>query len=290
MKRWIERSLNIHPGDLGRGTLLCTCLFLVISSYVIGKVAGAALFLARFPAKQLPYADISSSLLVALVVAGYVLVVRRVPFLNLLVCSMLFFASNCGLFWGFAHYHYSLTWLAPAFYIWVKIFGVLAPTQIWTLANYVLTTREAKRVFGMVGGGAIAGWIFAGLFSKTIVKTFGTESLLLGMALFLLICAGLVILIWRSGQIAVGEAQEIAQETGQTGPRNLNQSMRLVFSSPYLRAIAAVICISSLVTTLTGWQFLAIAQQVLKSKDALAIYFGNFNFYAGIISLLFSCC
>src|SRR5258708_4494227 len=79
----------------------------------------------------------------------------------------------------------------------------------------------------------------------------------------------------------------MARETGQTGPRNLNQSMRLVFSSPYLRAIAAVICISSLVTTLTGWQFLAIAQQVLKSKDALAIFFGNFNFYAGTISLLF---
>jgi len=283
MKKWIERSLNIHPGDLGRGTLLCTCLFLVISSYVIGKVAGAALFLARFPARELPYADISSSVLVALVVAGYVLIVRRVSFLHLLVCSMLFFASNCALFWGLAHYHSGLIWLAPAFYIWVKIFGVLAPTQIWTLANYVLTTREAKRVFGMVGGGAIAGWIFAGFFSKSAAKTFGTESLLLGMALFLLICAGLVILIWRSGQIAVAEAQE----TGQTGPRNLNQSMRLVFSSSYLRAIAAVICISSLVTTLTGWQFLAIAQQVLKNKDALAIFLGDFNFYAGTISLLF---
>jgi AAA family ATP:ADP antiporter len=283
MKRWIERSLNIHPGDLGRGTLLCTCLFLVISSYVIGKVAGAALFLARFQARQLPYADISSSVLVALVVAGYVLVVRRVSFLHLLVCSMLFFASNCALFWALTHYHSGLIWLAPAFYIWVKIFGVLAPTQIWTLANYVLTTREAKRVFGMVGGGAIAGWIFAGYFSKTVAKTFGTESLLLGMALFLLICAGLVILIWRSGRISVAAAQE----TGQTGPRNLNQSMRLVFSSSYLRAIAAVICISSLVTTLTGWQFLAIAQQALKNKDALAIFLGNFNFYAGTISLLF---
>ncbi|MGD0791962.1 MAG: Npt1/Npt2 family nucleotide transporter [Terriglobales bacterium] len=287
MKRWIERALNIHPGDLGRGTLLCTCLFLVISSYVIGKVAGAALFLARFPARQLAYADISSSVLVALIVAGYVLIARRAPLLNLLVCSMLFFAGNCALFWGLAHYYSGLTWLAPAFYIWVKIFGVLAPTQIWTLANYVLTTREAKRVFGMVGGGAIAGWIFAGLFSKTITKTFGTESLLLGMTLFLLICAGLVILIWRSGQVEVGGAHELAQGTGETGPRNLNQSMRLVLSSSYLRAIAGVICISSLVTTLTGWQFLAIAQQVLKSKDALAIFFGNFNFYAGVISLLF---
>src|SRR5207302_7911112 len=98
MKRWIERSLNIHPGDLGRGALLCTCLFLVISSYVIGKVAGAALFLARFPAKQLPYADISSSVLVALVVAGYVLVVGRGAFLYLLVSRLLLFSHRCRLF------------------------------------------------------------------------------------------------------------------------------------------------------------------------------------------------
>ena len=250
-------------------------------------MAGAALFLSRFQAKQLAYADISSSVLVALVVAGYVLIARRVHLRNLLVGSMIFFASNCALFWALAHYHPHLTWLFPAFYIWVKIFGVLAPTQIWTLANYVLTTREAKRVFGMVGGGAIAGWIFAGYFSKAVAKTFGTESLLLGMALFLLICAGLMVLIWRSGQVAVGGAHGIEGICRIWPAKPFRQSMRLVFSSSYLRAIAAVICISSLVTTLTGWQFLAIAQQALVKKDALAIFFGNFNFYAGILSLLF---
>jgi AAA family ATP:ADP antiporter len=285
-KRWIERALNIHTGDLWRGTLLCACLFLVISSYVIGKVAGAALFLSRFQAKQLAYADISSSVLVALVVAGYVLVARRVPLQGLLSGSMIFFASNCALFWGLAHYHFHLTWIYPVVYIWVKVFGVLAPTQTWTLANYVLTTREAKRVFGMVGGGAIAGGIFAGYFCKAIAKTFGTESLLLGMSLFLLICAGLIVLIWRSEQVAVGGAHGIPEGSTESGPRNLFASMQLVFSSSYLRAIAAVICISSLVTTLIGWQFLAIAQEVLVKKDALAGFLGNFNFYAGILALL----
>jgi len=287
MKRWIERALNIHTGDLGRGTLLCACLFLVISSYVIGKVAGAALFLSRFQAKQLAYADISSSVLVAAVVAGYVLVARRVPLQILLIGSTIFFASNCALFWGLAHYHFHLTWLFPVFYIWVKVFGVLAPTQIWTLANYVLTTREAKRVFGMVGGGAIAGWIFAGYFCKVIAKTFGTESLLLGMSLFLLICAGLILFVWRGGQVAVGGAHGMTEGSAESGPRNLFASMQLVFSSSYLRAIAAVICISSLVTTLTGWQFLAIAQEFLVKKDALAAFLGDFNFYAGILSLSF---
>jgi len=82
MKRWIERALNIHPGDLGRGTLLCSCLFLVMTTYKVGGVAGAALFLSRFQAKQLAYADIASAVVVALVVAGYVLLARREQFVR----------------------------------------------------------------------------------------------------------------------------------------------------------------------------------------------------------------
>src|ERR1700686_727084 len=286
MKSWIERALNIPPGDLGRGPLLCACLFLVITTYKIGGVAGPALFLSRFQASQLAYADISSAVLVILVVAGYVRLARRVPFQGLLLGSTLFFASNCVLFWGLIHYLH-LAWLFPVFYVWVKLFGVLVPTQIWTLANYVLTTREAKRVFGMVGGGGIAGWIFSGYFSKTIAKRFGAESLLLGMVLFLLICTGLIVLIWRRGLAARDGADEATRESAHGVPRNLFGSMQVVFSSSYLRAIAAVICIGSLVTTLTGWQFLAIAQQTLQKKDALAAFFGDFNFYAGILSLAF---
>jgi AAA family ATP:ADP antiporter len=287
MKRWIERALNIHSGDLGRGTLLCACLFLIISAYKIGGVAGAALFLSRFQASQLAYAQIASSVLVAAIIAGYVVIARRFLFRDLLVGSMLFFSATCAVFWGLAHYYSRLIWVFPAFYVWVKIFGVLGATQIWTLANYVLTTREAKRVFGMVGGGGIAGGIFAGFLSKTMAKGLGTESLLLAMTLFILICAGLVILVWRSGRVLVGDAQRTAGGPTETTPRNLSASLQLLFSSPYLRAIAAVICISSLVTTLTDWQFLAIGKQFLVKKDVMAVFFGDFYFYAGMLGLLF---
>ena len=63
-----------------------------------------------------------------------------------------------------------------------------------------------------------------------------------------------------------GGADGVDGESAQGGPRNFLASMKVVFSSSYLRAIAAVICIWSLVTTLTGWQFLAIAQQFLRRK------------------------
>ncbi|HEY6938272.1 MAG TPA: Npt1/Npt2 family nucleotide transporter [Terriglobales bacterium] len=285
MLRWLERVLNLRPGDLGRGLLLCSCLFLIITSYVVGKVAGDALFLAHFEARQLAYADVCSAFLVMGVIAAYVRFARRLSVLSLLVASMLFFSSNCGLFWVLAR-SYRAAWLYPVFYMWVKVFGVLAPAQVWTLANYVLTTREAKRVFGLVGGGAISGWIFAGFFCRTIAKLFGTESLLLGMTVFLALCAGLVVLAWQSGRVRVGSGQEVSP-AADDAPRNLWQSVARVFSSPYLRAIAGVICVSNLVTNLTMWQFRAIAQQVLVRKDALAVFFGNFNLYAGAVALVF---
>jgi AAA family ATP:ADP antiporter len=286
MKRWIERALNIQPGDLGRGLLLCTCLFLIISSYVTGRVARDALFLARFQAVQLPYVDIACAALVGIVVVGYVRLGRRISLRNLLVGSQFFFATNCVLFWALAHYYHP-TWLYPAFYVWVGLFGVLAPTQVWTLANYLLTTREAKRIFGMVGGGAILGAIFAGYLSKTVAKAFGTESLLLGMTLLLLICAVLMGTVWQGWKSRLADSGETAAGDKGIGQRDLQGSMRLVLSSPYLRAIAAVICLASFVTTLTGWQFKAVAKQFLVNKDALAILFGNFYLYAGILGLLF---
>jgi ATP:ADP antiporter, AAA family len=287
IKRWIERGLNVHPGDLRRGALLSACLFLVISSYKIGGVVASALFLSHFQASELAYADILSSVLVAVSVAVYVSLSRRMILRDLLVGSTLVFALTYALFWGLAHYYSRIIWISPALYVWVKAFGVLGATQIWTLANYILTAREAKRVFGMVGGGAVAGGIFAGFLSKFMAKRFGTESLLLAVAVLIFICAWLVVLVWHGSKSRVGDAQEAAGGSDRTTPRNLLESMRVVFSSSYLRAIAAVICISSLITTLTKWQFQAIAQQFLVKKDVMAVFFGDFYFYVGILGLLF---
>jgi len=286
MNRWIERALDIHPGDLRRGVLLSSCLFLTISACVIGKVASNALFLAQFSAVQLPYADIASGVLVGFVVIVYLRLGRRTSLGNLLVGTPLFFAVGCAFFWVLARYYVS-GWLYPVFYIWVGILTVLAPTQAWTLANYLLTTREAKRIFGMVGSGGICGWIFAGYLSKIVTKAFGTESLLFGMTVLLLICSGLMAVASKGGQLQLDPAKDRVAGAAGTARKDLRDSMRSVFSSSYLRAIAAVICISSFTTTLTGWQFKALAKQFSEGKDALAIFFGDFFFYAGLLALLF---
>ncbi len=84
------------------------------------------------------------------------------------------------------------------------MFSVLAPSQVWTLANYVMTTREAKRSFGFIGSGAILGWIVGGLVTRAGVSRFGTENMLAFVAVALLVCAGIVMLIWRDRPSYVG--------------------------------------------------------------------------------------
>jgi AAA family ATP:ADP antiporter len=287
MKKFLARLLHVHSSDLGRGSLLFLYLLLIIASYVTGKAVRDALFLDQFKAIQLPWADIAIAILVGFVVAGYVRIGRGLSLAALLAGSLVFFSLNSVLFWWMAHFH---DWKAtyPIIYVWVGIFGVLAPAQVWTLANFVLTTREAKRMFGMIGGGAIAGWIFGGFLTKFMAVRYGAESLLLAMAVIFVLCAGLVVFIWRRREQSFAEAEDEERMRGASdAEQSMMRSLRMVWSSSYLRSIAAVICLSSFVTTTAGWQFKAIAKIFIPGKNELAAFFGDFNFYAAILALSF---
>ncbi|HVQ62337.1 MAG TPA: Npt1/Npt2 family nucleotide transporter, partial [Burkholderiales bacterium] len=278
----VSAIFSLQRGDGRRGGLLFTYLFLIITCYQLGKTARDALFLSVFKASKLPYADMAIAVLVGVVIAIYVTIGRRVALRDLLVgCLLLFAVLQCG-FWYLAKFHPHLTWQYPVFYIWVGILGVLAPTQVWTLANYLLTTREAKRIFGLVGAGGISGWIFSGILADLLATTpgLGTESLLLAMAIGLVGCAALVVVLWRERKTSPSAAPH-----AQPAPTSLRQSLSVVFSSPYLVSIAVLITLASLATCFAAWQFKAIAKAAYVDKNALTAFFGRFNFWAGLACL-----
>jgi AAA family ATP:ADP antiporter len=282
------RVLGIRPGEVGRGLLLFTYLLLVIGSFIVGKAARDALFLYQFSALQLPYVDIAVAVLVSVWMAGYIRAGQYLSLRSILHGSLLFFASNAVVFW-YASRHYEATWLLPVIYIWVGMFGVIAPAQVWTLANYVLTTREAKRLFGLIGSGATIGAIAGGFLVGKAATRFGTENTLLGMALALVAATVVVDQLWRRRHLAqrtIGEEEEEPEHpTVRTGTPGLAASLRLIAGSRYLQAIAAVICLSSLVTAIAAWQFKAVARSSIPDLDALTAFFGGFNFWTGLAAL-----
>jgi len=283
--RGLERLLNLRPGEFARGFLLFFYLFLIISSYVLGKAARDVLFIYKYTPTELAYADMTVTALAGFTIALYLWISRRTRLHVLIAVSLVFFAFNVGLFWWLSVYHKDLVWLNAAIYVWMGIYGVLAPAQCWTLAGTMLTTREAKRLFGLLGSGAIAGWIVGGYFTNVVTKAFGTNAMLAVMAGTLLFCAGLVIVIWKQNEASRGLTSEHAQAASSERPGGLGESFALIRSSPYLRAIALIILLSSFTTALTGWQFKVMTRAAFPSKEAAAVFLGNFNFYAGLASL-----
>lgn len=277
--------LGLTGQELRRAFPIFAYLFLTMASSVASKAARDALFLDRYRAIDLPYVDIAIAFLVGLAAALYIWIGHRTNLRNLQVGSLAFFVLNALVFWWWsvAASHESGL-LFVVLYVWVGVFSVLAPSQVWTLANYVMTTREAKRSFGFIGSGAILGWIVGGFATRAGVSRFGTENMLAFVAVALLLCAGIVMLVWRHRPSYVGNDTPASGSEKDSWP--LWGSLRLIRESAYLKSIAALILISALTTTVAGWQFKAIAKAAVPGTDDLAMFFGTFNMIAGLMSLV----
>jgi AAA family ATP:ADP antiporter len=281
----MERALGLTGAELRRAFPIFAYLFLTMSASVASKAARDALFLDRYRAIDLPYVDIAIAVLVAVAASTYIWFGHRTNLRNLQVGSLIFFSLNALVFWWWSVANPEESGVMfVVIYLWVGVFSVLAPSQVWTLANHVMTTREAKRSFGFIGSGAILGWIVGGFATRTGVSQFGTENMLAFVALALVMCAGMVMWIWSERPSYVGNDMPASGNDKQSFP--LLSSLQLVIGSPYLRAIAALIILSAVTTTVAGWQFKAIAKAAVPNTDELAMFFGTFNMIAGLMSLL----
>jgi AAA family ATP:ADP antiporter len=297
MRTLVQRVLGLTPRELGRALPLFTYLFLTMAGSVASKAARDALFLDRFPVTALPYVDIAVAVLVGLLAGVYIRLGSRTNVRNAQMWSLLAFAATAILFWFLAAKDAASTdmpagtdvgeegsgALFVVIYVWVGALSVLMPSQVWTLANFVLTTREAKRTFGVIGAGAILGWIVGGVATRELVERFGTESTLLWVAATLLGSAGMVWMVWHKRPAYLADQDAPPAEDAGGG---LMASFVLVRRSPYLTAIASVIWLAAFVTTVAGWQFKAIAKENIPATDDLTMFFGTFNVWAGLVALV----
>jgi AAA family ATP:ADP antiporter len=264
-----------------QAALLGTYLFLTVTSTVIGKAVRDALFLGHFTALQMTYADLQTIIAIGITMAVYFRLLRSLALRRLLISSSVFFAIGDAACWWAATCHQA--WMTRAIYYWVGTQAAVTLPQVSMIARQVLTTRQAKRLLGPIGLGAIFGWILGGLVTRAAAGHAGTEALLLVMAA--LTAAGPVIIlgIWRTGQTGAPGIQRVEQPVPPIP--GLVRSTTRVWSSPHLRTVACLVFVSSVVTTIAGLQFRAIASQSIGSTDHLAAFFGSFSFHAGLLSL-----
>jgi hypothetical protein len=242
------------------------------------KPASSSLFLKQLGADKLPYVTILIAGLLGFFVAGYIRISRKVKLPWMLGGTLIGCILSALGFWMLLGRQ--VVWVYPVFSIWVGMYGVIATTQVWTLANELFTTREAKHVFGVVGAGGISGGILGSYATRALAPVLGTINLLL-VAAGLLTVALVIALVLMRYRLPSQTRQDDSGEEGR-----LLDSLRYVTSSSHLRLIAGLVLVTAIATKIVDWQFQAVAVGHFADGDQLSAFFGSFYGTAGILGLI----
>lgn len=256
----------------GRGQLILTTslLFLIVFAFVILKSARDALFLSHYSARSLPYFMALNTGVSAIAATVSIRLYKRVSLSRLAQFTLIFFSVGTFLFWeGFTRGHF---FLPALLYLWVGIVGTIAPVQGWSLVSQQFSTREAKRVMGVVSAGATLGAIAGGLFARLFAGAWN--------AITLIPVGGVTILVASFACSALSSPRAEAESIPSQEPETLQVRKR------FLILLAALVALGTVASAFIDFQFKSLTQQQLGSAEDLARFFGSFYAITAIMTLI----
>lgn len=267
----MNKIIDIRPNELRRLMPLAMAYTLILASIYVLKPVRNALFLDQLGIAQLPYVLILVALIGGGISSSYSKLMGSARLNRLIPGTFVALIAHLAIFrYAFA---FSGGWIYYAFYIWVNLYGVLAVSLIWLLANAAFNAREARRLFGFIGTGGIAGSVLGGLFTGWAASGLGTENLLLVSAGLIAASTGLVC------TVPVGSPSVKASTEGG--------ALRAVMSSALLKRIAGMGALVAVVAVVADIQFNEIVDAAFESKDEKTAFFGTFFAYLNGFSLAF---
>ncbi|MBI4374647.1 MAG: MFS transporter [Deltaproteobacteria bacterium] len=281
--RWIRKIIKANPEELKKAGLLFVYFFLAISSYYTLKPVRSSLFLSAFGPEKLPWVYLGTAAVTFVAVLAYAELAKRVNRDVLVGSTTLFFIVNLVIFWWLFKFHPGGR-LPFVFYIWVSNYNVILVTQFWSVANDIYNPREGKRLYGFIGSGGILGSIVTGFLVTFLVRRIGTENLLLVSAGFLMILLLIAKKICSLDSQERKERETKLPEVDQL-PETGRNGFSLIWKSPYLKLITAIVIFLTIVATIVDYQFQSVIARRF-SKDEMTAFLGTFFSFLTLAAFL----
>ncbi|MCB9557100.1 MAG: hypothetical protein H6707_13415 [Deltaproteobacteria bacterium] len=281
----LRRIVDIRAGEAARLALSFVILMLVVGSYTVVKAVRDSVFLKDYGVTELSFIAIGMALLTGFVVTLYLRTTGGIARNVLISATNTVIAASLVVVWLLLGAERPAKWVPWALYVWSSIFGVFTVSQFWLLANDLFDPREAKRLFGFVGAGAILGGMLGGFSAGALAKLVDTRGLLLIAGGMLLLAAGLTNVVWPrrrvEGSLAGGSASRRAAAASDGG------GFAVVRKHPYVRLIALALLLSTLATTLLDYQFKNIVKAHFAGRPnhEMTAFFGALFGYLSLASL-----
>lgn len=288
--RILSRIIDIRPGEEIIASLLFLYFFFIMFPYYIIKPFRDAKYLYVVGSRELPYAYLSTAIVVGIFVAFYSRLQVRISRRVLIILSLVLFTLMCLLSWKLFQ-NSELTWMPLAFWIWANVVIVVLGTQFWILVNDVFNPREAKRLIGFFGGGGLLGGIFGALLTGLVGRRHPDSLLLIasGLMLFSIFIVNSIFIWQRKKNHSVDRVSEKEKEGGFE-PKKVGfiDSFNTIRKNRYLALLAVVVILTFIVATFIDYQSKTVIDIEVKRMDRYTEIFGFFHALLLVLPFLIS--
>ena len=258
----------------GEGKMVLTFFFFsffTVGMGLIAKTARDAYFLSRFEKSLLPLMFLAIAIVIAPILTYYTSLSKKLSPKTLFMITSSIFGSS------FIFLQTIMVGnIIPIAYIWIEVAVGITIIQFWTTAGESFEPQQAKRLFGIIGGGGSFAVMLIGMNLKPFVSAFGTDELLFLAAAFL----GLTFVF---GRMAV---QYLIKDQSKGPKKPANKTQKKKGMDPFIIRIATIVALSAVVTTLVDYQFKMIASSKFPEEADLVAFFGTFYSIAGAASII----
>lgn len=292
--------------------------FLVIATFWILKPLRTAQFLGILGAKNLPWARVVTAC-IALPVAGLMAFLSaRVAHARLVFGVAAVFGAGHLVFWVLdplvdpAYVH-------VPFYFWVDVYVTASVALFWSYLNEAMTPWDAKRLYGLIGAGGMAGGIAGSTASGFLATVVGGRHLILLTTVTTAATFPVLALLRRrlrarsagtgpqgaaaaaagsgsgsataTGGRVAGERLRAAVADAATGSASVRAAWDgavMVMRSRYLLGILAVVGLYEVSSVLADYQFSALVIDEFRGEalaDERTAYFARFALLTGVFGL-----
>jgi ATP/ADP translocase/CRP-like cAMP-binding protein/HEAT repeat protein len=281
LNRLISPFAQVREGEGLTAFLMFTYSFLAMTSYNIVKPITRSQFISSLGADNLPWVQFGSGILIGVVMQFYSRAIAAVPRRWTIPVTQTGMVVLLVTFWVLFTQVRS-EWISVGFYFYGLILGLLLISQFWTLANDVYDPRQAKRLFGFIGGGSSLGGATGAALTRFLVEELGTNNMLLVSAAILTGCFFIVTnVLRREKQAGKADYTKTGEEEGVSG----GEAIKLLRESRHLQIIAMVIAFAAIGAAIIEQQLNMATAEQKTSTDAITAFLAEVTIYLSLVGL-----
>jgi len=285
------QALKIRPGETFKVLLMVAYLFFAVSCFITGRITRDSLFLSVFDKSDLAWMYVTVAVAVPLPAYIYARVADkfrrdRIIQVTLAIFGVLLLLSHVLI-------QSDEPWVFVFLYNFVEVLGAFMMIQFWTFAGDIFPSRDAKRLFPVIGGGGVLAGMLCGVSIGALAKVIGTHNLLLPQIGLLLFC---FVIVRKLGSDHKSQLQEAIvgrgtrKETKKTF--GVKGEIEEVFRSKHLKIIAGMTVATFITVPLVDYTFKVLVKGHFTDpsgavmRDELTAFMGMFYTLTGVVAAI----